>query len=284
MFWNLNYWDSVSSLGGEIGEVKSVLPRALLTAVFLVCIGYLVPLLLGVGILGSSDWPEGFFGFLGKKVSGVWLEGWITLAAVASQMGLFTAELSSDTYLLLGLAERGMLPKVLANKSKYGTPTLALLLSCSGVTFMLITSNFESTVEMLNIVYCFAELLEFCALIRLRISCPDYPRPFKIPLSVPSLILMLVPSSLFAIGIIIAPFFTRDWLMVGFTVACLIIGVALYHSFEYARNNSILRFNKLDFTVSSTNYEPLSDEESTVQNASNSEDEVELELPPTDVS
>jgi len=281
MFWNLNYWDSVSTLAGEIGEVKSVLPRALLTAVVLVCMTYLVPLLLGVGILGSSDWPEGFFAYLGKKVSGVWLEGWITLSAVASQMGLFTAELSGDTYMLLGLAERGMLPKILAEKSRYGTPTLALLLSCSGITFMLMTSNFESTVEMLNAVYCFSELLEFCALIKLRICIPEYPRPFKIPLSVPAMIAMLVPCSLFAVGIIVAPFITLDWPIMGFTVACLILGIAVYHFLEYTRNRSILKFNRMQFAVISTNYEPLSDEES-VAEASNEEEEPVL--PPTEVS
>ena len=65
---NLNYWDSVGSLCGEISEVKTVLPRALLTAVVLVCVNYFVPVLVGVGIVGSNDWPEGFFAYLGNKV------------------------------------------------------------------------------------------------------------------------------------------------------------------------------------------------------------------------
>ena len=65
---NINYWDSVGSLCGEISNVTTVLPKALFAAVLLVCSAYFVPVLVGIGILGSEDWPEGFFSFLGRQV------------------------------------------------------------------------------------------------------------------------------------------------------------------------------------------------------------------------
>lgn len=206
----------------------------------------------------------------------MWLEGWITLSAVASQMGLFTAELSSDTYLVLGLAEKGMLPKFLAHKSKYGTPTIALLLSCSGVIVMLISFNFINTVEMLNVVYCFSELLEFSALVKLRMTLPDYPRPFKIPLNVRAMTLMLVPSSLFAVGIILAPFVTLDYLVMLFTIICWALSITTYYALEYTRSHNILKFNEMQLVYSSASYERLNNEDPVVCESSS----LELESSP----
>lgn len=81
------------------------------------------------------------------------------------------------------MAERGMLPARLARKSKYGSPPLALLLSCSGMV-LAVFSTFTEVVELLNFLYCLAELLEFAAFVRLRIIAPDLHRPFRIPLGI----------------------------------------------------------------------------------------------------
>ena len=43
------------------------------------------------------------------------------------------AEMCSDSFQLLGMAERGFLPAVLARRSRHGTPTLAIVLSSAGV-------------------------------------------------------------------------------------------------------------------------------------------------------
>ena len=39
----------------------------------------------------------------------------------------------SDSFQLLGMAQRGFLPAVLARRSQHGTPTLAIILSSVGV-------------------------------------------------------------------------------------------------------------------------------------------------------
>ena len=49
-------------------------------------------------------------------------------AAAVSQIGQFEAEMSSDSFQLLGMAERGFLPKSLARRSKHDTPTVSPLL------------------------------------------------------------------------------------------------------------------------------------------------------------
>ena len=56
------------------------------------------------------------------------------------QVGQFEAEMSSDSFQLLGMAERGFLPAALARRSRHDTPTLAIALSSLGICFL---TNFK---------------------------------------------------------------------------------------------------------------------------------------------
>ena len=62
-------------------------------------------------------------------------------AAAVSQIGQFEAEMSSDSFQLLGMAERGFLPAALAKRSKHDTPTIGIILSSLGV-LILVEFNF----------------------------------------------------------------------------------------------------------------------------------------------
>ena len=65
-------------------------------------------------------------------------------------------------------------------------------------------------VELLNIVYCLAELTEFAAFIALRIKAPDLRRPYRIPLPTWACILMLLPASILLAVILILPVIKGD--------------------------------------------------------------------------
>eukprot|EP00854_Cymbomonas_tetramitiformis_P003309 gene3309-4164_t len=141
IFWNVNYWDSASTLAGEDGYLETI----------------------------AND------------VGGRWLGIWILVSAALSNIGQFEAEMSSDSFQLQGMAERGMLPAFLAKKSQYGTPLVPIVLSSLGVATQ-ISKSFSSVVELVNVLYCMAALLEIAAFIKLRIARPDIPRPFTVPL------------------------------------------------------------------------------------------------------
>jgi uncharacterized membrane protein YjjP (DUF1212 family) len=44
LFWNLNYWDTASTLAGEVDEVKTTYPKALAVAMVAVVLSYFLPL------------------------------------------------------------------------------------------------------------------------------------------------------------------------------------------------------------------------------------------------
>ncbi|WOL05434.1 putative polyamine transporter [Canna indica] len=57
-------------------------------------------------------------------------------ASALSNMSMFITEMSSDSYQLLGMAERGMLPEFFSKRSCYGTPLMGILFSISGVLLL----------------------------------------------------------------------------------------------------------------------------------------------------
>merc|ERR1712100_377249 len=99
MFWNLNYWDSVSTIAAEVEHPSETLPKALGFAVMLVVVTYVAPLIVALGTDSShhtdySKWRDGYLAEMAGRIGGEWLEGWVLLAAASSNMGLFGAEMS----------------------------------------------------------------------------------------------------------------------------------------------------------------------------------------------
>ena len=66
-------------------------------------------------------------------------------------VGMFEAEMSSDAFLLLGMAQRGFLPARLAGRSRRGTPGLAIALSSTGILLLVPRTRFAAGVMQLPI-------------------------------------------------------------------------------------------------------------------------------------
>lgn len=66
-------------------------------------------------------------------------------------------------------------------------------------------------VELLNIVYCLSELVEFAAFITLRYRAPDLVRPYKVPLPNWACMLMLMPATVFLVVILVLPVIQGSW-------------------------------------------------------------------------
>lgn len=240
MFWNLNYWDKASTLAGEIEEPSRTFPKALSGAVVLVVCSYLIPLLAGTGSLKSdpSEWSDGYFAEVGMLIGGTWLRWWIQAAAAMSNMGLFEAEMSSDAFLLLGMSEMGLLPSIFASRSKYGTPTISILCSATGVIF-LSWMSFQEILEFLNFLYSVGMLLEFAAFIRLRIKKPDLHRPYKVPLQTFGATMLCLPPALLLVLVMCLASFKTYLVSVG----VIIFGFLLYPALLYIKYQNCAWFN-----------------------------------------
>lgn len=240
LFWNLNYWDSISTLAGEVENPKRTLPKALFYALILVVLGYFFPLLIGTGAvpLDRELWTDGYFSDIAKMLGGVWLRWWIQAAAAMSNMGMFVAEMSSDSFQLLGMAERGMIPEFFAKRSRYGTPSVGILFSASGVV-LLSWMSFQEIVAAENFLYCFGMILEFVAFVRLRMRYPAASRPYKIPLGTGGAILMCVPPTLL-ICVVLA---LSSFKVMVVSVIAVVIGLVMEPCLNYVQKKRWIKFS-----------------------------------------
>ncbi|KAG9150497.1 hypothetical protein Leryth_010874 [Lithospermum erythrorhizon] len=240
LFWNLNYWDSISTLAGEVDNPKKTLPKALFYALILVILGYFFPLLAGTGAvpLQRDLWTDGYFSNIATMIGGVWLRGWIQGAAAVSNMGMFVAEMSSDSFQLLGMAERGMLPEFFAKRSRHGTPVVGILFSASGVV-LLSWLSFQEIVAAENFLYCFGMMLEFIAFVLLRIRSPDASRPYKIPVGTIGAIAICIPPTLL-ICVVLA-FSTLKVALI--SMGAVLIGLVLRPSLDYVEKKRWIKFS-----------------------------------------
>ncbi|OMO92700.1 Amino acid/polyamine transporter I [Corchorus olitorius] len=240
LFWNLNYWDSISTLAGEVENPSKTLPKALFYAVILVVFAYFFPLLIGTGAipLDRQLWTDGYFSDIAKVLGGVWLLTWIQAAAALSNMGMFLAEMSSDSFQLEGMATRGMLPEFFAKRSRYGTPLVGILFSATGV-ILLSWMSFQEIVAAENFLYCFGMIMEFIAFVKLRIDHPAESRPYKIPLGTVGSIIMCIPPSLL---ILVVLAFASFKVMV-ISMVAVIIGLILEPCLRYSEKKRWFRFS-----------------------------------------
>ncbi|KAL2348806.1 hypothetical protein Fmac_002806 [Flemingia macrophylla] len=240
LFWNLNYWDSISTLAGEVENPKKTLPKALFYAVILVVLGYFFPLLIGTGAVAVDRnlWTDGYFSEIALIIGGAWLRWWLQAAAAMSNMGMFVAEMSSDSFQLLGMAERGLLPEFFSKRSRHGTPLIGILFSASGVV-LLSWLSFQEIVAAENFLYCFGMILEFISFILLRIKHPNASRPYKIPGGTAGAILMCIPPTIL---ICVVLFFSTLKIMV-ISLIAMAVGLVMQPCLKFMEKKRWMKFS-----------------------------------------
>jgi len=169
LFWNLNAFDSAANFAGEVHEPGRVFPKAMFISLLMVFFSYIIPMLVATGATNSSqaDWTEGYLATISSQVVGNWLGGWTVLASGVSNVALYEAEMSSDSFQLLGMAQRGMIPDIFARRSRFSTPTYGIIVGTI-VVLIMNTADFSAIVEMLNFTYGISLLMEFAAFVKLR--------------------------------------------------------------------------------------------------------------------
>lgn len=236
LYWNLNSFDAAGSFAADVDDPNKTFARGMMWGLVLVTLGYFVPLLIATGASSTSHskWVEGYLAGVAFEIGGVWLGCWTVFAAGVSNIAMFQAEMSADAFQLMGMSERGFLPKIFARRSRQGTPTYGILLGTAVIILTSSFSNFDELVEMLNFMYTLSLIFEFAAFIKLRISHSDTHRPWKVPLSTFGCILFLLPTFLF-MGVIIV---IASWKSYVFALVFGIIGFILFFTSKSRRNRS----------------------------------------------
>jgi amino acid transporter len=247
LFWNLNSFDSAASFSADVGtRPEQIIPSAMKWSVAMVMISYLIPLGVAFGATHAQpyEWVDGYWATVAGQIAGPYIEGWTVFAAGISNIAMFQAELSADAFQLMGMADRGHVPSIFSTRSRYGTPTYGIILG-TVVIVALGCSGLDTLIELLNFSYSIALLMEYAAFIKLRISRPDLPRPYKIPLGTVGCIIFFLPTLLFTLVVLLLSKYESFI----FASCTMLLGIVIY-----ACKNGLHKYNNLSSSSSPQNH------------------------------
>jgi amino acid transporter len=180
--WNYMGWDNLSTIAGEVEAPRHTYTRVMGGAVVLVVLSYVLPVaaVARTGI-DLDRWTTGGWVDIGRLLGGEVLAVAIALAGVIGAVGSFGALMMSFTRLPLVMAEDGYLPQVFACRQKRtGAPWVSILI-CAGFWAICYPLGFERSLILDVLLTGLSILLEFWALVALRIREPKLLRPYRIP-------------------------------------------------------------------------------------------------------
>ena len=199
--WNYMGWDNLSTIAGEVEAPQRTYSRAMFGAVLLVVVSYVLPVaaVARTGI-DPNSWAAGGWADVARLIGGETLAIAIALAGVIGAIGSFSALMLSFTRLPLVMAEEGYLPRIVARQhSRTGAPWVAII-ACAVLWAVCYPLGFEKNLILDVLLTGLSILLEFWALVALRIREPELARPFRVPggitgaiaIGLPPLALMVV--------------------------------------------------------------------------------------------
>jgi amino acid transporter len=207
--WNYMGWDNASTIAGEVDRPQRTYPLAMLGAVLLVAATYVIPVAAAARTgIAPGDWNTGSWVNVGRAV-GAWVNPKagevlaiaITAGGLICAFSMFNALILSYSRVPLAMAGDGFLPRFMGRRTRRtGVPWVAIIV-CAIFWGIFIRLGFEQLLLLDATLYGLSLILEFAALIALRIREPDMPRLYKLPCGIPGwLLIRLCPALVLCIA------------------------------------------------------------------------------------
>jgi amino acid transporter len=184
--WNYMGWDNASTVAQEVERPQRNYPLAMLISAALVAVTYILPL-AAVGLAGvpadqfsTGAWADAARTMVGAGTWGTGLAFAVVLGGTLNGAGMFNALMLSYARVPYALAKDGLLPRFLARTRANGVPWASVLV-CGVAWALALRLSFERLISIDLVLYGASLLLEFVALVVLRLREPALPRPFRVP-------------------------------------------------------------------------------------------------------
>ena len=179
--WNYMGWDNASTIATEVERPQRTYPRAMLAAVVIVALSYIVPVgAVWMTGLPSGAWETGSWADIAGMLGGPLLRVALVVGGMFSAFGMFNALVMSYSRLPLAMAQDGMLPGFFGKLNRRRAPWVAIVALAIGWALCL-NLGFERLVTLDIFIYGLSLALEFVALVALRVREPNLARPFRVP-------------------------------------------------------------------------------------------------------
>lgn len=242
--WNYMGWDNASTVANEVENPQKTYPRVMMLALAAIVISYVIPVLAVWHLHVQAEiWTTGSWASIARIVVGPWLGICLVVAAMISEFGTFNSLVMSYSRLPVAMAEDGHLPRIFTRKLKDGAPWVAIVVL--GITWAAsLGLPFDKLVMLDILLYGASLVLEFLALIVLRIREPQLPRPFRVPGGMAGAIAVGIgPTALLVVSLVQnrSEQLTLPWLgsvsQLSFGIVLMALGVVYY--FALGRTSEI---------------------------------------------
>jgi len=180
--WNYMGWDNASTIATEVERPQRTYPRAMLVAVMIVALSYIVPVAaMWMTGLSPTAWDTGFWADIAGMLGGPLLRFGLALGGIISGFGMFNALVMSYSRLPLAMAQDGMLPKIFGKLHARTRAPWVAIMALAICWAMCLGLGFERLVTLDILLYGASLSLEFAALVVLRVREPELPRTFRVP-------------------------------------------------------------------------------------------------------
>lgn len=202
VMWNYMGWDNAATVANEVENPQKTYPRVMLLALAIIFLSYLIPVLAVWSThMPQEIWSNGSWAAIASIIVGPWLGVTLVCTAMVAEFGSFNSLVMSYSHLPVAMAQDGHLPAIFARKLKNGAPWVSILVL--GLAWGLsLGFKFDRLVMLDILLYGASLVLEFLALIVLRVRQPDLPRPFRVPGGLAGAVLIgVLPTVLLGIAL-----------------------------------------------------------------------------------
>jgi amino acid transporter len=180
--WNYMGWDNASTIAAEVHRPESTYPRAVIATVTLVTFTYVLPVFaMRFAGVDPGSWTTGSWVDAARQVGGNVMAVGVAAGGMLCGLGMFNALLLSYSRVPAALADDGHLPRWLARRARGNRAPWASIVACSVAYAACLGIGFSHLVALDVVLYGASLLLEFVALVVLRVREPGLVRPFRVP-------------------------------------------------------------------------------------------------------
>ncbi|SDQ01081.1 amino acid/polyamine/organocation transporter, APC superfamily [Mucilaginibacter sp. OK268] len=203
VMWNCLGWDNITTYAEEVEKpVRSYLVSMIIAFILVMVVYFFITWIAQQSGINHDKLTNDGFPALGVLVAGRWLGVVIAAGGMASTLGIYAAVLLSVSRVPQVMSEDHLLPAGL-NKlhRRFKTPYISIII-CSLVVSFMVLWTFADLLIIDVTVYGAGLSLEYIALVKLRLKEPLKARPFRIPLNITSLCLVLIfPFMVYAVAL-----------------------------------------------------------------------------------
>jgi APA family basic amino acid/polyamine antiporter len=181
VMYSFSGWNAATYIIGEMRDASQNLPRAMLSGTLIVVVLYVA---LNAVFLHTAPIDKLAGQIDVARIAGTYVFGEVGGRIVGAMICI---GLISSISAMMWIGPRVMMTmgedipalRVFARKSTQGAPAYAILFQLAVATLMLFTRSFEAVLDFIQFALLFCSFFTVLGVIKLRITRPDLPRPYR---------------------------------------------------------------------------------------------------------